>query len=130
MISNLATVGKYLHVTGGGGTHISRSYNSNAKMVGDMMYDVDSQCIKVYDGSSWVTLLSPPVTVGLTGEAESLLDWAKQKRIEEWERERLAETNPAVKDLVNQIKEKEEQIKMVTALLKSTGHEGQELMGS
>jgi len=130
MINSLTTVGKYLHVTGGSGTHVTRSYNSNAKMVGDMMYDVDTQCIKVYDGNSWVAMASPSVAVGLTGEAESLLDWAKQKRIEEWERERLAETNPAVKDLVNQIKEKEEQIKMVQTLLKSSGNEGQELMGS
>jgi hypothetical protein len=30
----------------------------------------------------------------------------------------LAETNPAIKDLVNQIREKEEQIKIVQALIK------------
>jgi hypothetical protein len=48
--------------------------------------------------------------------------------LEEREREQLAETNPAIKDLVNQIKEKEEQIKMVQTLLKSSGDEGMELM--
>jgi len=130
MINNIAATGKYIQVSGSGSTYVSRSYNSNAKMVGDMMYDVDSQCIKVYDGSTWATLSSPSVTVGLTAEAEMLLDWARKKRAEDFDREQLAQTNPAIKDLVNQIKEKEEQIKMVQTLLKSSGTEGQELMGS
>jgi hypothetical protein len=99
-------------------------------MVGDMMYDVDAQCIKVFDGGSWTTLASPSVSVGLNYEAESLLDWARKKRNEELEREQLAETNPAIKDLLSQIKTKEEQIQMVMTLLKSPGNEPQELTGS
>jgi len=109
---------------------VSRSYNSNAKMVGDMMYDVDAQCIKVFDGNSWTILASPSVSVGLNHEAESLLDWARKKRNEELEYEQLAETNPAIKDLLSQIKTKEEQIQMVMTLLKSPGNEPVELMGS
>jgi hypothetical protein len=38
--------------------------------------------------------------------------------LEEAERNKLAETNPAIKDLMNQIKEKEEQIKIVQTLIK------------
>lgn len=130
MISNITPSGKYIQVSGSGSTYVSRSYNSNAKMVGDMMYDVDAQCIKVFDGGSWTTLASPSVSVGLNYEAESLLDWARKKRNEELEREQLAETNPAIKDLLSQIKTKEEQIQMVMTLLKSPGNEPQELMGS
>ena len=130
MINNISVTGKYMHVNGNGSTYVAKSYSSNAKMTGDMMYDVDSQCIKVFDGTNWVTLVNASVSVGLNYEAESLLDWARQKRDEENERNHLAETNPAIKDLVNQIKEKEDQIKMVQTLLKSSGKEGQELMGS
>ena len=130
MINNITPSGKYIQVSGSGSTYVSRSYNSNAKMVGDMMYDVDAQCIKVFDGGSWTTLASPSVSVGLNYEAESLLDWARKKRNEELEREQLAETNPAIKDLLSQIKTKEKQIQMVMTLLKSPGNEPQELMGS
>jgi hypothetical protein len=130
MINNVMSGGKYVQVSGGGTTYVSKSYNENPKMIGDMMYDIDSQCVKVYDGHNWVTLISPSVTVGLTAEAEMLLDWARKKRAEDFDREHLAQTNPAIKDLVNQIKEKEDQIKMVQTLLKSSGTEGQELMGS
>ena len=38
--------------------------------------------------------------------------------LEEAERNKLAETNPTIKDLVNQIREKEEQIKIVLSLIK------------
>jgi hypothetical protein len=37
---------------------------------------------------------------------------------EEVERERLAETNPTIKDLMNQLKEKEEQLRIVQTLIK------------
>jgi hypothetical protein len=38
---------------------------------------------------------------------------------EETERNKLAETNPAVKDLVKQIEEKQEQIEVIATLVKS-----------
>ena len=58
------------------------------------------------------------VTVDLSGEATSLLEWARKKRNEELERERLAETNPTIRDLMEQLKQKEEQLSIVQALIK------------
>jgi hypothetical protein len=72
----------------------------------------------VYDGSTWIILSAHHANINLSDEAVSLLEWARKKRNEELERERLAETSPAIKDLVNQIKDKEEQIKIVQTLLK------------
>jgi hypothetical protein len=86
--------------------------------------------MEVFDGTNWIIINSTIASVGLTGEAESLLDWIKQKRDEERTLEYLAEENPTIKDLVNQIKEKQHQVKMIQTLLKSSGNEGQELMGS
>jgi hypothetical protein len=37
---------------------------------------------------------------------------------EEAERERLAETNPTIRDLMDQIKQKEEQLRIVQTLIK------------
>jgi hypothetical protein len=39
--------------------------------------------------------------------------------LEEAERNKLAETNPTIKDLMNQIKDKEEQINIVQKLIKT-----------
>lgn len=124
MLNGINTSGRYLQVTGGtSSSYINRTYSANAKMVGDMMYDVDSQCIKVYDGSSWQQLMGSHATVELTYEAQTLLDWARKKKDEEHLLEKQAEENPAIKDLVEQIKLKQEQIKMVQTLLNSPGND-------
>jgi hypothetical protein len=74
--------------------------------------------MEVYDGMSWITLQMGHVNVGLNADAESLLDWAKKKRDEEFELEALAQTNPTIKDLLETIKQKEEQISIVKTLIK------------
>jgi inosine-uridine nucleoside N-ribohydrolase len=124
MLNGINTGGRYITVTGGGSTYVNKSYNSNAKMTGDMMYDIDSQCIKVFDGSSWQTLAGGVATVDLSYEAQSLLDWAREKKNEEMLLAKQAQENPAIKDLVEQIKQKQEQIKMVQTLLNSPGDNG------
>jgi hypothetical protein len=114
------TVGRYLNVSGGTSTHVSKSYsanNGNGKM-GDMLFDFDTQQFKVFDGSTWQTMYSAIPMIQLDGEAESLLNWARTKRQEEIQLDTLAKNNPVVKDLVDQIKEKEEQLRMVQILLK------------
>ena len=72
----------------------------------------------MYDGSTWIILSAHHTNINLSDDAVSLLEWARKKRNEELELERLAQTSPAIKDLVNQIKDKEEQIKIVQTLLK------------
>lgn len=125
MLNGINTSGRYLTVTGGtSSTYVSKSYNSNAKMVGDMMYDCDSQCIKVFDGSNWQSLIGSHATVELTYEAQSLLDWARKKKDEEMLLDKQAQENPAIKDLVDQIKLKQEQVKMIQTLLNSPGDNG------
>ena len=128
MIDGISVTSKYMSANGGHGgtTYINGMHG--AQGVGNMRYNTNSQKMEVFDGSSWIIINSNIASVGLTGEAESLLDWAKQKRDEERTLEYLAEENTTIKDLVNQIKEKQEQIKMVQTLLKSSGNEGQELM--
>lgn len=116
MIKNI-TGGRGLVVNGGGTTYVSRSYNSNAHQTGNIMYDMDQQCIKVFDGSSWQSLGMGHASVELDYDSISLLEWARKKRDEEMMLERLAETNPTIKDLVNQIKDKQEQLKIVQTLI-------------
>ena len=118
MIKSISSSSPFITVAGGnpGSTYIG-TYNS-APGIGNMRYNPNSQNIEVFDGSTWVILSSQHSSISLTPEAVSLLEWARKKRDEEFEMERLAETNPTIKDLVNQIKEKQEQIRIVKTLIK------------
>jgi hypothetical protein len=119
MLNGINSSGRYLQVIGGSTpTYVNKSYNSNTFMQGDMRYDFDSQCMKVWDGQSWQSMVSGMATIELTYEAQSLLDWARKKKDEEMMLDKQAEENPAIKDLVEQIKLKQDQIKMVQTLIK------------
>jgi hypothetical protein len=117
MIKNISSSGKYINVIGESVANYINNY-SGAQGVGNIRFNTTNQTMEVYDGMSWITLQMGHVNVGLNAEAESLLDWARKKRDEEMERDLLAATNPTIKDLLEQIKEKEDQIKMVMNLIK------------
>ena len=118
MIKSIHSNSPFITVSGGnpGSTYIGNY--SNAPGVGNMRYNPSNQNIEVYDGSTWIILSAHHANINLSDEVVSLLEWARKKRNEELELERLAQTSPAIKDLVNQIKDKEEQIKVVQTLLK------------
>jgi FAD synthase len=125
MIKGIMQSGKYVHVTGGYPTAPSMNYNtqnrqtSNQSAAGDVRYNSTVQGLEIFDGYTWMSWNPSYASVGLSPEAEELLDWAKEKRKKELEVEKLAEVSPAVQDLVSQIKEKQDQLEMVTTLLKS-----------
>ena len=117
MIKSIHSSSPFLYISGGnpGSTYIG---NFNGTGVGNMRYNPNSQNIEVYDGSTWIILSAHHATINLSEQTVSLLEWAQQKRDEEIEMEKLAQTNPAIKDLVTQIKDKQEQIKVVQTLIK------------
>lgn len=116
MIKSLTPVGKYTVVSGGtsGVPYINQNvYNPSQGMI-----RISGSDMQVFDGSNWLMMNTSYASVGLTGEAESLLDWARQKRQEELELKELAETNSIIKDLLNSIKQKQDQLEMVKILIK------------
>ncbi len=117
MIKSLYSTSPFITVTGGTpqNTYIG---HSNGLCVGNMRYNPNGNNIEVFDGSSWIIMYSNTASVDLSGEAVSLLEWARKKRNEELERERLAETNSTIRDLMDQIKQKEEQLSIVLTLIK------------
>ena len=119
--------GEYLTVTSNKGAQPWVNMSGTQPMIGAMSYDHNSQSMKVYDGNNWQTIGGGSATVNLTGQAISILKWAEKKMNEERELKALAEKHPAINDLLNQIKEKEDQIKMVTTLLNSSGNEGMKI---
>jgi len=116
MIKGLAHSGRYTVVSAGNTSVPYVNTNMNNPIIG--MMRVSGSDIQVFDGTSWMTMNSSYASVGLTSDAESLLDWARQKRQEELELAALAETNAAVKDLMDSIKQKQEQLEMVKILIK------------
>jgi hypothetical protein len=120
MISTVHSSSSSITVTGGNASTYVNGY-SGSQGVGNMRYNTTNQRTEVYDGTNWIQLNMGTVSIGLSGEAESLLNWARVKRNEEVELARLAEENPTIKDLVEQIKQKQEQVKMVQTLLNSPG---------
>jgi hypothetical protein len=118
MIKSLSTSSPFITVSGGnpGSTYIGNY--SNAPGVGNMRYNPNNQNIEVFDGSTWIILSAHHANINLSDDAVSLLEWARKKRNEELELERLAESSPVIKDLITQIEEKEEQIRVVQTLIK------------
>ena len=116
MIKGLATGSKYTVVSGGNTSVPYVNQNLNKPIQG--MLRISGSDLQVFDGNSWIVMNTSYATVGLSPDAESLLDWARKKRDEEMERDLLAVTNPTIKDLLEQIKEKEDQIQMVMNLIK------------
>lgn len=124
MLNGINTGGRYITVSGGNSTaYVAKSHNHNSFMQGDMRYDFDSQCMKVFDGQSWQMIVSGVATVDLSYEAQTLLDWARQKKDEEAILNKMSQEHPTIKSLVDEIKQKQEQIKMVQTLLNSPGND-------
>jgi hypothetical protein len=116
MIKGLTTGSKYTVVSAGNTSVPYINQNTNNPIQG--MIRISGSDLQVFDGASWIVMNTSYATVGLTGEAESLLDWARKKRDEEIEIDLLAAANPTIKNLLEQIKEKEDQIQMVMTLIK------------
>lgn len=117
MIKYIASSGKYINVIGGPATNYINNY-PGAQGVGNLRFNTANQNMEVYDGNGWITLQMGHVNVGLNSRAEDLLDWAEKKMTEELELEVLANSNPTIKDLMETIKQKQEQITIVKALIK------------
>lgn len=120
MIGSIYGTSSSIQVTYSGGSNYINGYGG-AQGVGNMRYNTTNQSMEVFDGNNWMKLNEGTASVALSGEVEALLDWARKKRAEEWELERLAQEHPSIKDLVDQINLKKEQIKMVQTLIKSPG---------
>lgn len=118
MIKTVNSSGRYVMVTGGYPVTTYINNSMGAQGVGNVRYNSASQNFEVYDGFNWIMLSSGFASVGLTPDAETILDWAKNKMFEEAQLEKLAQTNPAIADLVEQKKSLEHKIKVIQVLIR------------
>jgi hypothetical protein len=97
MIKSVNSSGRYIQT--GGGIPMSPYFSPGAQGAGQMRFNTNSNNIEVWDGVTWKEISNNYASVGLTSEAESLLDWAREKRDEDVQLKTLMESHPGLKDL-------------------------------
>lgn len=116
MIKGITQSGRYVAVSNGNSSSTYVNGYSGAQGVGNLRFNTTSQCIEVFDGAAWIVLNMNFASVGLTVEAESLLDWAKDKYWKEREIKELAEKNKAVKIALDNLEQAQQQLDITANL--------------
>jgi hypothetical protein len=113
MITGITNSSKYITVANGSSNTLPYlNYNSNGDpALGDVRVVNGQLCC--WTGSSWATMVGSYPSVGLTGEAEMLLDWAREQKNKEMHREQLIKENPALQKAYEAIKRAEENFDII-----------------
>lgn len=122
MIKGITQSGKYVTVSGGMPSNPYISPGSAG--VGMVRYNPNMNVMEVNDGVSWKEIGNSFASVGLTSEAESLLDWARDQRNKQWEYESMAKDHPAVQNALASLERAKEQLDLVYKLSKDYENEG------
>lgn len=117
MIKDVMSSGRYVQVSSGGSSTYVNNYGGQ-QGVGNMRYNTSTQNMEVYDGNNWIHLSMGIASVGLTGEAEALLDWARKERDKQIMRESRIRQSPALQKAYENIKRAEENFDLLEALVK------------
>ena len=116
MIKAIHASGKYIQVIGGSAsTYVTAQPGSQG--VGNLRFNTSQQRLEVYDGMTWLELNSPHASVGLNGVAEEAIDWARRQMEEEKRLEILAKEHPAVQDALEAVRQAQERVRIVAALV-------------
>jgi dipeptidase len=115
MIKGITQSGRYVQVSSGTSSTYVNGY-SGAQGIGNMRYNTTNQQIEVFDGNNWIMLNMGIASIGLTGEAESLLDWARKKQTEEMAWQSLAKENQAVKIALDNLEQARRQVDITAKL--------------
>ena len=116
MIKNVYGSGRYLTTTNNQATNYMNNF-SGAQGLGNMQFNTTNQRIEVWDGQKWQPMQMTDVSLMLTSDAVEAIAWADQKRQEEMKIKALAEQHPAVDDQLAAVREAEEKLRVVAALV-------------
>jgi len=109
------------NITAGYGIHIAgNTYNTpyiDATRSSAGMVRYLNNNLEIYDGSNWMTIQSSHPQVELSEEVQSILAWARGRMAEEARVKELANKHPTVADALEAVKQAEEQVKIVAALV-------------
>ena len=105
---------KYIQVSGG--MHTNPYISPGASGAGMVRWSPSMNCLEVNDGSVWQQIHSAHPMISLSSDAETLLDWARAKRDEEWRIAAMADKHPTVADALAAIQLAREKLQVVIAL--------------
>lgn len=113
MITGITQHGRYTVVSNGSAMSLPyvNNINSNDPSLGDVRV-VNGQ-LSCWIGSSWAPITGSYPSVGLTGEAELLLDWAREQKNKQAQREQLIRNHPALQKAYEAIKRAEENFDII-----------------
>ena len=83
----------------GGSTAMPYINNSNYQNGNPLhgMMRLNGSDVQVFDGTAWLNVGASYAGIGLSGEAESAIDWASKKRLEEMDLMQRMEKHPGLK---------------------------------
>ena len=116
MIKAIHTSGHYIQVIGGSASTYVNA-NPGAQGVGNLRFNTSGQRLEVYDGSSWQELNMPHASIGLNADAEAAIEWAHRQMTEERRLATLAKEHPAVADALEAVRQAQERVRIVAALV-------------
>ena len=116
MIKNVYGSGRYLTAYNNNASNYVNNF-SGAQGLGDLRFNTVLQCLEVWDGQMWQPFKMSDVSVSLTQDAVEAIDWVNQKRKEEHDIRELARKYPAVADQLAAVREAEEKLQVVAALV-------------
>ena len=98
--------GRYITVGNSSGNNLPYlSTSNNDPAMGDVRV-INGQ-LSCWTGSGWQSIVGSYPSVGLTAEAELLLDWAREQKNKEYQREQLIKDNPSLQKAYEAIKKAE-----------------------
>jgi hypothetical protein len=116
MIKGINSTGRYTVVQDG--TSMNPYIPPGGQSAGMVRYNTNMNIMEIYDGQSWKELSTSYASVGLTSEAESLLDWARNKMAEELQYKTIANKHPAVKIALENLERAKQQLDATIILSK------------
>lgn len=129
MIKGIVSNSQFLTATGGSTSFPYVPYNSNNPIQG--MIRINGQDMQVFDGSSWINMSTSYATVDLTGEAQTLLQWAREEKNRQIQREARIRSNPALKKAYEAIKRAEENFDILDRIVgDDVGSEAEQVQAS
>jgi hypothetical protein len=116
------------NITPGSGITINNNYSTwpsfyntvsstGNSLVGQLRYNGSSQNLEVYDGNSWISMLTSYPTIELAPHVQAVVAWAQSKMAEEAQVRELAAKHPAMADALAAVDKAQEQVRIVAALV-------------
>lgn len=121
--------GRYINVQGGAPSSTYISNSGSAQGVGNMRYNTQNQNVEVWDGNNWTTLAMNYATIELTGEAQMLLEWARNEQTKQLKRDELIKNNPALQKAYEAVKRAEANFDLIEKFVEND-NDGSEVQAS